>query len=118
MLTVLLVEPLAQGLQGQARAWPDPPRAVPGPEPGPGEARAKREAGRQGMATALDRVRVTPGYERALAAVLGRDGKLVIRPDSGDPVDILCGTDPLAVGGDASPEENGVPGESRNPEKS
>jgi chromosome segregation protein len=39
------------------------------------EARAKREAGRQGMATALDRVSVAPGYERALAAVLGRDGK-------------------------------------------
>ncbi|NBB26307.1 chromosome segregation protein SMC [Porphyrobacter sp. SLTP] len=39
------------------------------------EARAKREAGRQGMATALDRVSVAQGYERALAAVLGRDGK-------------------------------------------
>jgi chromosome segregation protein len=39
------------------------------------EARAKREAGRQGQATALDRVSVAPGYERALAAVLGRDGK-------------------------------------------
>lgn len=39
------------------------------------EARAKREAGRQGMATPLDRVTVAPGYERALAAVLGRDGK-------------------------------------------
>jgi chromosome segregation protein len=39
------------------------------------DARAKREAGRQGMATALDRVTVAPGYERALAAVLGRDGK-------------------------------------------
>ncbi len=39
------------------------------------EARAKREAGRQGMATALDKVTVAPGYERALAAVLGRDGK-------------------------------------------
>jgi chromosome segregation protein len=39
------------------------------------EARAKREAGRQGLATPLDRVTVTPGYERALAAVLGRDGK-------------------------------------------
>jgi len=39
------------------------------------DARAKREAGRQGMATALDRVSVAPGYERALAAVLGRDGK-------------------------------------------
>lgn len=39
------------------------------------EARAKREAGRQGLPAALDRVRVAPGYERALAAVLGRDGK-------------------------------------------
>ncbi|MCZ8136177.1 MAG: chromosome segregation protein SMC [Porphyrobacter sp.] len=39
------------------------------------EARAKREAGRQGLATALDKVSVAPGYERALAAVLGRDGK-------------------------------------------
>ncbi|AOL95299.1 chromosome segregation protein SMC [Porphyrobacter sp. LM 6] len=39
------------------------------------EARSRREAGRQGMATALDKVSVAPGYERALAAVLGRDGK-------------------------------------------
>jgi chromosome segregation protein len=39
------------------------------------DARAKREAGRQGLTTALDRVSVAPGYERALAAVLGRDGK-------------------------------------------
>jgi chromosome segregation protein len=39
------------------------------------EAKAKREAGRMGMATPLDRVTVAPGYERALAAVLGRDGK-------------------------------------------
>jgi chromosome segregation protein len=39
------------------------------------DARAKREAGRQGLATALDRVSIAPGYERALAAVLGRDGK-------------------------------------------
>lgn len=39
------------------------------------EARAKREAGRQGLAAALDKVSVVPGYERALAAVLGRDGK-------------------------------------------
>ncbi len=38
-------------------------------------ARTKREAGRRGMATPLDRVTVAPGYERALAAVLGRDGK-------------------------------------------
>lgn len=54
--------------------------------------------------------------------ILARDGKLVIRPDSGDPVDILCGkftTDGLAVsqlddrlapeGGDwKSPENKGV----------
>ena len=26
--------------------------------------------------------------------ILARDGKLVIRPDSGDPVDIICGTNP------------------------
>lgn len=39
------------------------------------EARAKREASRQGLPAALDKVTVTPGYERALAAVLGRDGK-------------------------------------------
>ncbi|MGY6552147.1 MAG: chromosome segregation SMC family protein [Erythrobacter sp.] len=39
------------------------------------EARTKREAGRRGLPAALDKVRVAPGYERALAAVLGRDGK-------------------------------------------
>jgi len=27
--------------------------------------------------------------------IMARDGKLVIRPDSGDPVDILCGTDKI-----------------------
>ncbi len=49
------------------------------------EARAKREAGRQGMATPLDRVTVTPGYERALAAVLGRDGKSPLGAPEGTP---------------------------------
>ncbi len=39
------------------------------------DARAKREAARHGLPSALDKVRVAPGYERALAAVLGRDGK-------------------------------------------
>jgi chromosome segregation protein len=39
------------------------------------EARAKREASRQGLPAALDKVSVAPGYERALAAALGRDGK-------------------------------------------
>ena len=39
--------------------------------------------------------------------ILARDGKMVIRPDSGDPVDILCGT---AVEADAgrTPAERGV----------
>ena len=49
------------------------------------EARAKREAGRQGMATPLDRVTVSPGYERALAAVLGRDGKSPLGAPAGTP---------------------------------
>ncbi|WP_120715861.1 chromosome segregation SMC family protein [Tsuneonella amylolytica] len=39
------------------------------------QARAKAAAGRKGLATALDRVRAAPGYERALAAALGRDAK-------------------------------------------
>ncbi len=38
------------------------------------DARAKQAANRQGTA-ALDAVRAEPGYERALAAVLGRDAK-------------------------------------------
>lgn len=37
--------------------------------------------------------------------ILGRDGKVVIRPDSGDPVDIICG-DPSAIPG--SPAAKGV----------
>ncbi|AUX70329.1 chromosome segregation protein [Porphyrobacter sp. HT-58-2] len=49
------------------------------------EARARREAGRQGMATPLDRVSVAPGYERALAAVLGRDGKSPLGAPQGTP---------------------------------
>lgn len=39
------------------------------------EAREKRAAGRTGLPAALDRVRAEKGYERALAAVLGRDAK-------------------------------------------
>ncbi|TMM55750.1 nicotinate phosphoribosyltransferase [Maribacter algarum] len=38
--------------------------------------------------------------------ILGRNGKLVIRPDSGDPVDIICGTNGRL--GDGSPSEKGV----------
>jgi chromosome segregation protein len=39
------------------------------------EARAKQAAGKHGLPAALDRIAVEPGYERALAAVLGRDAK-------------------------------------------
>ncbi len=39
------------------------------------EARAKQAGARHGMPLALDRLRAAPGYERALAAVLGRDAK-------------------------------------------
>lgn len=37
--------------------------------------------------------------------VMARDGKVVIRPDSGDPVDIICGNSDSMEG---SPEERGV----------
>ncbi|MCI9888780.1 nicotinate phosphoribosyltransferase [Micrococcales bacterium 31B] len=41
----------------------------------------------------FDLWRVLTDYLPSLRSeVLGRDGKLVIRPDSGDPADILCGT--------------------------
>ncbi len=39
------------------------------------QARAKQAQGKHGLPTALDKLAVEPGYERALAAVLGRDGK-------------------------------------------
>jgi chromosome segregation protein len=39
------------------------------------EARAKQAANRHGLPAALDRVSAEKGYERALAAVLGRDAK-------------------------------------------
>lgn len=42
--------------------------------------------------------------------ILARDGKLVCRPDSGDPVDIICGTLHYATGhrADITPEQKGV----------
>jgi nicotinamide phosphoribosyltransferase len=41
--------------------------------------------------------RVIVDYCRILKdEILARDGKLVIRPDSGDPVDIICGIKPVA----------------------
>ncbi|MGD9472018.1 MAG: chromosome segregation SMC family protein [Novosphingobium sp.] len=39
------------------------------------DARARQAAGKHGLPAALDRVRAEPGYERALAAVLGRDAR-------------------------------------------
>jgi len=39
------------------------------------DARARQAAGKDGLPAALDRVRAEPGYERALAAVLGRDAR-------------------------------------------
>jgi len=39
------------------------------------EARARQAQGKHGLPLALDRVRAAPGYERAVAAVLGRDAK-------------------------------------------
>ncbi|HKX79984.1 MAG TPA: AAA family ATPase, partial [Novosphingobium sp.] len=42
------------------------------------EARTKRASGSHGLPAAIDRVRAAPGYERALAAVLGRDAKALV----------------------------------------
>ena len=39
------------------------------------DARLKRAKGREGLPAALDKIDVEPGFERAIAAVLGRDGK-------------------------------------------
>ncbi|MCP5396601.1 MAG: AAA family ATPase [Sphingomonadaceae bacterium] len=39
------------------------------------DARARQAKGREGLPAALDLMRAEPGYERALAAVLGRDAK-------------------------------------------
>ncbi|KEO91908.1 chromosome segregation protein [Erythrobacter longus] len=50
------------------------------------DARSKREKGRVGLPAALDKVRIAKGYERAIAAVLGRDAKspLGLPPDNPD----------------------------------
>jgi len=39
------------------------------------EARAKQASGKHGLPVAIDKLSAAPGYERALAAVLGRDAK-------------------------------------------
>lgn len=50
------------------------------------DARARQAAGKHGLPAALDRVRAEPGYERALAAVLGRDARspLGLPPQDGE----------------------------------
>ena len=42
------------------------------------EARARRAVNKHGLPQALDVIRAAPGYERALAAVLGRDAKALL----------------------------------------
>ena len=42
------------------------------------EARAKQAQAKHGLPIALDRLRAAPGYERALAAVMGRDAKAAL----------------------------------------
>ena len=44
------------------------------------EARAKQAQAKHGLPLAIDRLRAAPGYERALAAVLGRDAKAALGP--------------------------------------
>ena len=44
------------------------------------EARARQANSKHGLPPALDRVRAAPGYERALAAVLGRDARSGLGP--------------------------------------
>lgn len=44
---------------------------------------------------------ITEVLPRLKEEIMGRDGKLVIRPDSGDPVDILCGNPNSEVGSHA-----------------
>ena len=42
------------------------------------EARARQAGNKHGLPQALDALRAAPGYERALAAVLGRDAKALL----------------------------------------
>ncbi|MFA7585949.1 MAG: AAA family ATPase [Novosphingobium sp.] len=50
------------------------------------EAHARQASAKHGLAQMLDQVRAAPGFERALAAVLGRDAKSPVgpAPDNGD----------------------------------
>ncbi|MGB7374070.1 chromosome segregation protein SMC [Pontixanthobacter sp.] len=48
------------------------------------DARERQRAQRRGLPAALDQIRAAPGYERALAAVLGRDAKAPVgMPEDG-----------------------------------
>ncbi|MGZ3172509.1 MAG: AAA family ATPase [Croceibacterium sp.] len=58
------------------------------------EARAKQAANRHGLPAALDKVSAEKGYERALAAVLGRDAKAPLgRPEQGGEGRFWTGSD-------------------------
>ena len=48
------------------------------------EARARQASGKHGLPRALDKVRAKPGYERALAAALGRDAKAALGAAPGE----------------------------------
>jgi len=48
------------------------------------EARARQAAGKHGLPAALDRIAAEPGYERALAAALGRDAKAPLGSPAGE----------------------------------
>lgn len=61
------------------------------------DAREKRAAGRAGLPAALDKIRAAKGYERALAAVLGRDAKAPLgTPESQADGRFWTGRDPPA----------------------
>ncbi len=61
------------------------------------EARARQAGNQHGLPQALDRVRAAPGFERALAAVLGRDAKALLGAAP-------AGTDGRFWSGAASPQ--------------
>src|SRR5690606_3488017 len=48
------------------------------------EARARQASGKHGMPVALDKIAAGPGYERALAAALGRDAKAPLGAPNGE----------------------------------
>ncbi|WP_336986086.1 chromosome segregation SMC family protein [Altererythrobacter aquiaggeris] len=61
------------------------------------DSRVKQAANRQGLRSALDHIRAQRGYERALAAVLGRDAKARLgTPDGAGDGRYWTGTEPPA----------------------